>query len=155
GVDRTQEGKDNGMITTKGDDAGVMLAVDRQRLERSPFLVVAQRGKRLPVKKVFVTGFNLLDCVLVVVRPDDVAIRPSDSDKLRTYITGISPQSTILSPDLNGLASRGTLYPPYRVKRRDPAQIPAKKAIKKVSASVLAAASGNDLSPGPNLAPGR
>jgi hypothetical protein len=43
----------------------------------------------------------------------------------RTYVTGISPQSTILRPELKGLTSRGTLYPPTRVKRRDPARIPA------------------------------
>ena len=41
------------------------------------------------------------------------------------YVTGISPQSTILRPELKGLTSSGTLYPPYRVKRRDPARMPA------------------------------
>ena len=40
-------------------------------------------------------------------------------------VTGMSPQSTIFSPDKNGLTSNGTLYPPYNVRRRDPARIPA------------------------------
>jgi hypothetical protein len=48
-----------------------------------------------------------------------------DSESERTYVTGISPQSTILRPELKGLTSRGTLYPPYKVKRRDPARMPA------------------------------
>lgn len=37
----------------------------------------------------------------------------------------MSPQSTIFKPDKKGLISRGTLYPPYNVKRRDPARMPA------------------------------
>ena len=43
-----------------------------------------------------------------------------------TYVTGISPQSTTLRPVLKGLTSRGTLYPPQSLKRREPARIPAR-----------------------------
>ena len=43
-----------------------------------------------------------------------------------THVTGISPQSTTLRPVSKGLTSRGTLYPPQSLKRREPARIPAR-----------------------------
>ena len=76
------------------------------------------------------TVLNLLDRELIVVwtgKGNDIN-KPGHArweyyEKI--YVTGISPQSTISRPELKGLTPSGTLYPPYRVKRRDPARIPA------------------------------
>ena len=79
------------------------------------------------MKQALVTVLNLLDCDIIIVWTGKVrVVRMGEWERYeRTYVTGISPQSTILKPELKGLTSRGTLYPPQRVNRRDPARIPA------------------------------
>lgn len=86
------------------------------------------RGEATPCVHPQSAGWRIC-CRMVCEEKTKHEERVTKKERKITYVTGISPQSTILSPELNGLTSSGTLYPPYKVKRRDPARIPAEKQI--------------------------
>ena len=127
-IDRSQQWQNNGMITTKGNNSRMIFSVNRNWKKRFPSdRIITQGGICFTLKQTLVTILNLLNCEFIVVWTGRVRVmRTREWERYgRTYVTGISPQSTILRPELKGLTSRGTLYPPHRVKRRDPARIPA------------------------------
>jgi hypothetical protein len=115
------------MITSQGDNPRMMFTIQGNGRE---FLacsrVVTQWRESFPLKEGLMAILNLPDSVLVVVRSIDMLDNFNfRNSRVVTYVTGMSPQSTILRPERKGLTSRGTLYPPYRVRRREPARIPA------------------------------
>ena len=114
------------MVTTKGDNSRMIFSVKRNWKKFLPSdRIITQIGICFTLKQTLVTVLNLLDCEVIVVWTGR-AMRMREWERCeRTYVTGISPQSTIFRPELKGLTSRGTLYPPHRVRRRDPARIPA------------------------------
>lgn len=70
-VDRAEQREYDGVVSTEGDDARVMLAVRRDGHERLPGdRVVAECGESRAVEKLLVTVFDLLDGILIVVWRD-------------------------------------------------------------------------------------
>ena len=68
-VDRTEEGKDDGVVTSKGDNARMMFAVRRDRHQRlSGRRVVPESREGSAVKELLVTVLDLFDGKLVIVR---------------------------------------------------------------------------------------
>ena len=125
-MDWSQQRQNNGMVTTKGNNSRMVFSINRNWKKLLPGdRIITQGGICFTLKQTLVTVLNLLDCKIIVVWAGGVRGMRSNGSYERTYVTGISPQSTILKPELKGLTSRGTLYPPHRVKRRDPARIPA------------------------------
>lgn len=114
------------MVSSEGDDA----RVNSSSLAETSHLLHAAVSVRLMSDRVcgamhelLVTNLHLLDRESRVVGRDGtaeslVSFRSSeDGPEERTHT---SPQSTSFAQDLKGLTARGTLYPPYRVKRREP-----------------------------------
>ena len=127
-IDWSQQWQNNSMVTTKGNNSRMNFAVKRNWKKLLPSdRIITQGGICFTVKQTLVTVLNLLDCQFIVVWTGRLRVMRLGGGEHyeRTYVTGMSPQSTILRPELKGLTSRGTLYPPHRVKRRDPARIPA------------------------------
>ena len=116
------------MVTTKGNNSRMIFSVNRNWKKLLPSdRIITQGGICFALKQTLVAVLNLSDCEIFVIWTGRVRVmRLREWERYeRTYVTGISPQSTTFRPELKGLTSRGTLYPPHRVKRRDPARIPA------------------------------
>ena len=116
------------MVTTKGDNSRMIFSVKRNWKKFLPSgRIISQSRICFTLEQTLVTVLNLLDCEIIVVWTSRLKVmRTGKWERCkRTYVTGISPQSTIFRPELKGSTSRGTLYPPQRVRRRDPARIPA------------------------------
>jgi hypothetical protein len=67
-----------------------------------------------------VAFFDLVNgvCIIITISSSEVF---SSRKLLKTYeVTGMSPQSITVAQLLNGLASRGTLYPPLKRTLREP-----------------------------------
>jgi len=122
-----QEGKSDSVITTKSNDSRESLAL----LGRTDGLGI---GFGSAGEDGVMPFLDLFQGVVVVVAVAGAQYSGHQEARTGTYeVTGISPQSMTVAQELKGLALRGTLYPPYRFKRRLPWRIPL----------------------GPNLAPGR
>lgn len=70
----TEENKDdthNSVISTQSDDTRVMFPVQREGLELNPRRVLREWRERLALKQILMPILDLLDRVLVIVRPDE------------------------------------------------------------------------------------
>ena len=106
-VDRFEEGKCNGVIAAKCDDAGERLA-----LQGEPLLLGVRSGS--PRKNAVVSLLDLMESPRVVVAgksKQGLAIRGLHLWESHD-VTGMSPQSRTLAQLWNGFVARGTLYPP-------------------------------------------
>ena len=106
-VDRPEERKNDRVVASQSDNARVVLAICRDRLERlSGGRVVPEGREGRTMEKLLVTVFDLLDRELVVVRGDGnvTAIDNLESsqervDSERNVVAAVQSQPTRPCPD--------------------------------------------------------